>query len=189
MFSSRACVSMGKEPCWREIQYIWRDKARRTSIFFSSWSGWFYFRCSNMASSTSSAPSIPTSSSESPSPTPTTSKKFRFQVPHDVALLRELTSYDRPFKSGSKAFDDMLPRLPPCMRGLKARTLKDRAIHLCQLQIAGDAISQKQWVKLSCSLDHFCWCFFGCCLGSFDSHIHVLVWNVSWLWLDLRRIH
>eukprot|EP00117_Sycon_ciliatum_P041588 scpid101682/ scgid30391/ len=77
-------------------------------------------------------------------PAPATPGKFRFSVADDVAVLRELTTYQNPFRHGSKVWDEMQKRLPARFHTLKARTLRERVVHLCKLHMKGEATSMKQ---------------------------------------------
>lgn len=77
------------------------------------------------------------------------SKKLRFSIADDVALLKEVPKFDRPFKFASKAWDAIAAKMTGRLAGVKDRTIRDRVILLVKLQMRGKATSQKQSV-ISC---------------------------------------
>ena len=68
----------------------------------------------------------------------------RFTVSQDVAILTQLSSFDRPFRYGSKCWTEIVEKLSDRLNGVTPRAVRERVVHLVRLHKKGQATSQKQ---------------------------------------------
>ena len=127
-------------------------------------------------------------------------KKHRFSVADDAAILREIPGHSRPFKYGSKAWDEIAEKLSGQLHGVKARTIRERTILLVKLHIQGQATSAKQQVHKPILNEGFPpkahLFLYLCCLARFRSlrsgtaeeyTERTVCWMVSWSYTRTRK--